>query len=145
MLQREVADRVSAPPGSGDYGPLSIAVRLWADVDRLLELPPGAFRPPPRVHSSVVRLTFRPPAIRPADPRTFDALVRAAFTQRRKTMLNAVRAFATGRGQDAGALLARAGLDPGRRPQTLALADWIRLADSIGRPVDGGGESPPML
>ena len=65
MLQREVAERLEAQPGTGDYGVLSISVQLHAGVKRLLTLPPGAFRPAPKVHSAVVRLTFRPPAAAP--------------------------------------------------------------------------------
>jgi 16S rRNA A1518/A1519 N6-dimethyltransferase RsmA/KsgA/DIM1 with predicted DNA glycosylase/AP lyase activity len=64
MLQREVADRVLAEPGGGDYGPLAVVLGLYADRTRLLALPPGAFRPPPEVHSAVVRLAFRAPTVR---------------------------------------------------------------------------------
>ena len=128
MVQREVADRLEAVPGTGDYGVLSISVQLHADVRRVLTLPPGAFRPPPRVHSAVVRLTFRPPTVAIGDERQFDAMVRSMFTQRRKTLANALAAFAEGRGQRAADVLRAAGIDPRRRPETLTLEELALLA-----------------
>jgi 16S rRNA (adenine1518-N6/adenine1519-N6)-dimethyltransferase len=128
MLQREVADRIVAPPGGREYGVLSILVQLQADVRRVLTLPPGAFRPPPRVHSAVVRLTFRPPAVEVADAAGFEQMVRSMFTQRRKVLGNALAPFAATRGVAATAALAAAGLDPRRRPETLQLAELAQLA-----------------
>jgi 16S rRNA (adenine1518-N6/adenine1519-N6)-dimethyltransferase len=129
MLQREVADRIEALPGGGDYGPLAILTRLHADATRLLTLPPGAFRPPPKVHSAVVRLAFRAPAVALRDEAVFEALVRSIFTQRRKTVANALRPFATSRGADARAVLEAAGIDPSCRPETLSLAELAALSD----------------
>ncbi len=129
MIQREVADRVAARPGTRDYGVLSILVQLHASVERVLSLPPGAFRPPPRVHSAVVRLTFGPPAVTIRDQAMFDALVRSVFMQRRKQLANALAPFAASHGLDAGRVLAGAGLDAARRPETLQLAELARLAD----------------
>jgi 16S rRNA (adenine1518-N6/adenine1519-N6)-dimethyltransferase len=131
MLQREVAERIQAEPGTKDYGVLSIFVQLHADVRRLLTLPPGAFRPQPKVHSAVVRLTFRPPAVALADEMAFEAMVRSMFTQRRKTLGNALKPFAEGRGYSAGSALAQAGIDPTRRPETLQLTELARLADAL--------------
>ena len=128
MVQREVADRLEAGPGSGDYGVLSISVQLHADVRRLLTLPPGAFRPPPKVHSAVVRLTFRPPAVSIPDERQFDAMVRSMFTQRRKTLANALAAFAGSHGRRAADVLRAAGIEPSRRPETLSLDELAALA-----------------
>jgi 16S rRNA (adenine1518-N6/adenine1519-N6)-dimethyltransferase len=128
MVQREVADRLEAAPGSGDYGVLSISVQLHADVRRILTLPPGAFRPPPRVHSAVVRLTFRPPPVPIPDERQFESMVRSMFTQRRKTLANALAAFAGSHGQHAGDVLRAAGIDPSRRPETLSLEELAALA-----------------
>jgi 16S rRNA (adenine1518-N6/adenine1519-N6)-dimethyltransferase len=135
MVQREVADRIQAAPGSGDYGVLSIAVQLHADVQRVLVLPPGAFRPPPRVHSAVVRLIFRQPAVALRDERLFERMVRAMFTQRRKTLGNALAPFATSRQTNARAALAAAGIDPARRPETLQLTELARLADYFAEAV----------
>jgi 16S rRNA (adenine1518-N6/adenine1519-N6)-dimethyltransferase len=128
MVQREVADRLTAVAGTRDYGVLSISVQLHADVRRLLTLPPGAFRPAPKVHSAVVRLTFRPPPVPIADEKQFEAMVRSMFTQRRKTLANALAAYAGDRGQRAADVLRAAGVDPFRRPETLTLDELARLA-----------------
>ena len=128
MLQREVAERLTASPGSRDYGVLSIFVQLHADVRTVLALPPGAFRPAPRVYSSVVQLTFRAPAVFVANEAAFEAMVRSMFTQRRKTLANALKPYAEGRGRAAVDALAGAGIDPTRRPETLQLQELSRLA-----------------
>jgi 16S rRNA (adenine1518-N6/adenine1519-N6)-dimethyltransferase len=137
MVQREVAERLEAVPGSGDYGVLSISVQLHADVRRVLTLPPGAFRPAPKVHSAVVRLTFRPPPVPIDDERQFEAMVRSMFTQRRKTLANALAAFAGERGQRAGDVLRATGVDPSRRPETLTLAELARLSGTFATPGSG--------
>jgi len=129
MVQREVAARLYAGPGSRDYGVLSILVQLHADVRPVLALPPGAFRPMPRVHSSVVHLRFRPPAVALSDEGSFEAMVKTMFGQRRKMLLNALRPFADSRNQHAGAALAAAGIDGSRRPETLQLTELARLAE----------------
>ena len=129
MLQQEVAERLLAPPGGGDYGVLTILVRVHADVTRLLTLPPGAFRPSPRVTSAVVRLTFRAPLVAPIDPPGFEALVRGIFTRRRKTILNALKPLAGATGVAAAAALAKVGIDSHRRPETLEVTELAALAD----------------
>jgi 16S rRNA (adenine1518-N6/adenine1519-N6)-dimethyltransferase len=131
MLQKEVADRLVATPGSGDYGALAIQVALLADVERVLSLPPGAFRPPPKVRSAVVRLRFRPPSVDVGDPSLFERLVRGMFLQRRKTVLNALKPVARGLDISASDVLARADVDPGRRPETLTLDDLARLTRAV--------------
>ena len=131
MVQREVADRMTAAPGGGDYGVLAILVQLHADVRRVLALPPGAFRPPPKVNSAVVVLRFRAPAVALRDEAAFTAMVRSMFTQRRKTLANALKPFAASRGADASAALATAAIDPRRRPETLQLTELARLADAF--------------
>ena len=98
MVQREVADRIEGSPGTKDYGTLAIFVQLRATVRRVLTLPPGAFRPIPKVHSAVLRLDFREPEVTMKDEATFERLVRSIFTQRRKTLLNALKPFAEERG-----------------------------------------------
>ena len=132
MLQREVADRLVAAPGSKEYGVLSILIQHRADVETVLKLPAGAFRPPPRVLSSLVRLRFRGPQPAVKDEAIFARLVQAVFTRRRKTMANALLALdgsnlAATRPADA---LAAAGLDGTRRPETLSIAEFVRLADA---------------
>jgi 16S rRNA (adenine1518-N6/adenine1519-N6)-dimethyltransferase len=162
MLQREVADRLAARPGHRTWGPLGILTQLQADVDYVLRLPPGAFRPAPRVHSALIRLRFRDDAVAVEDYTLFAGLVRGLFLHRRKTLANALREVRRGAfkgplpvllpgsatsapGADAkmGAvpqsdpvqsLLARADLDGGRRPETLELAELARLLRSYGRP-----------
>ncbi len=129
MVQREVADRLTASAGTGEYGVLSILVQLHADVRRVLALPPGAFRPAPKVHSAVVHFQFRPPAVSIADSAVFEAMVKSMFTQRRKKLANALAAFATSRRADARAALTETDIDPSRRPETLQLTELARLAD----------------
>jgi 16S rRNA (adenine1518-N6/adenine1519-N6)-dimethyltransferase len=129
MIQREVAERIEAAPGGADYGVLAILVQLHADVRRVLTLPPGAFRPPPKVHSAVVALTFRAPKVPVRDEAVFTGMVRSMFTQRRKTLANALRPFAETRAAGATDALAAAGVDPRRRPETLQLEELARLAD----------------
>jgi 16S rRNA (adenine1518-N6/adenine1519-N6)-dimethyltransferase len=131
MLQQEVADRLLAEAGTGEYGVLTILVRMQADVTRLLTLPPGAFRPAPKVTSTVVRLTFRSPLIMLRDSPGFEALVRGIFTQRRKTILNALKPMAAAIGATASEALATVGIDPGRRPGTLEVAELAALADFL--------------
>ena len=128
MLQREVAARLEALAGTSDYGVLSILVQRHAEVHRILTLPPGAFRPAPKVHSAVVQLTFRPPLEDVGDEAAFTEMVRSMFTQRRKTLANALAAFATSRDRDASEVLRSASIDPGRRPETLDVPELARLA-----------------
>ena len=113
---------------------LAILIQLNADVRRLLTLPPGAFRPVPAVRSAVVRLTFRPPAVPVLDIAMFEGMVRSIFTQRRKTLSNAMRTFAEARGRQAAEVIATAGIDGRRRPETLHLAELARLAEVLASP-----------
>ena len=135
MLQKEVADRLVAKVGTGDYGVLSVLTALNADVTRVLSLPPGAFRPPPKVHSAVVRLAFRPPNVDVGDPVAFVRMVRTTFTQRRKTLGNALKPYAVETGKPAHEMLAAAGVDSKRRPETLELAEFAALARAFNSPA----------
>jgi 16S rRNA (adenine1518-N6/adenine1519-N6)-dimethyltransferase len=128
MLQREVADRLAAVPGTKDYGVLTIFTAAQADVIRVLTLPPGAFRPPPKVNSAVVRLTFKPSVVPPALADTFERMVKTMFTQRRKTLANALRPFADAVNVSAVSALSAAGIEPARRPETLAMPELLALA-----------------
>jgi 16S rRNA (adenine1518-N6/adenine1519-N6)-dimethyltransferase len=127
MVQREVADRLTARPGTKAYGVLTVSAQMHARLHRLLDLPPGAFRPVPRVHSSVVRMEFGPPAARVVDEALFDRLVRALFGARRKVLANALKQFDP-RGPE---VLARSGLDGRRRPETLQVTELARLAELL--------------
>ena len=129
MLQKEVADRLVAKVGTGDYGVLTVLTGLNADVTRVLSLPPGAFRPQPRVHSAVVRLTFRPPNVRHPRPAAFVRMVRTMFTQRRKTLSNALKPFAVERGGGRGrGARRRPGSIRSGVPKRLQLAEMAALA-----------------
>ena len=131
MLQREVADRLVATPGTGDYGVLTVLLGHTAEVGRVLSLPPGAFRPAPKVHSSVVRLRFHPPDPPVKKGQVFTDVVRAVFTQRRKTLANALSAFPKRGRESFKEALARADIDGTRRPETLTIAEFARLADAL--------------
>jgi 16S rRNA (adenine1518-N6/adenine1519-N6)-dimethyltransferase len=128
LVQAEVADRIAAPPGSKTYGALSIGVQAVARVERLFIVRAGAFTPPPKVTSAVVRLTpLAQPLVAPEEIAAFRAFVTACFTRRRKQLRNVVMA-ATGRsaaGVTAG--LAALGLDPAARPETLPPEVFVRL------------------
>jgi len=126
MLQKEVVDRMGAEPGSKVYGRLSVMLQARCRVTPLFTVAPGAFRPPPKVDSAVVRLVPRPAAeIGIDDAELFEHLVRDAFGQRRKTMRNAVQALCTGADIEA------AGLRPDARAEQLAVADFVRLANQL--------------
>jgi 16S rRNA (adenine1518-N6/adenine1519-N6)-dimethyltransferase len=128
MLQKEVVDRMAAAPGSKVYGRLSVMLQAYCAVTALFKVPPGAFRPPPKVDSAVVRLVPRPAStIDIDDPARFAAIVRDAFGQRRKTLRNALAA------QCDQAVFAAAGIDPQTRAEQLAVADFVRLANAAGR------------
>jgi 16S rRNA (adenine1518-N6/adenine1519-N6)-dimethyltransferase len=129
MVQREVADRIEGMPGTKDYGTLAIFVQLRANVRRLLALPPGAFRPVPKVHSAVLRFEFRDPVVGLRDEAVFERLVRSIFTQRRKTLLNALKPFAEERAVDPRWAIGAADVDARLRPEALQLAELARLAD----------------
>ena len=131
MLQKEVVDRIAAAPGSGDYGTLAIQTARVADVERLLTLPPGAFRPPPKVTSAVVRLRFRPPSVDVGNADVFTKVVRGIFLQRRKTLANALKPVADAAGRSAGEILERAAVDGRRRPETLSLDEIARICRAM--------------
>lgn len=130
MLQREVAERLTARPGGKAYGLLSVLWQVWADVELAFAVPPGAFRPPPAVESAVVRATFRrEPRVPVGDGQAFARVVRAGFAQRRKTLANALRAgFPALGAAGIAARLAAAGVDGRRRAETLDFHEFARLA-----------------
>ena len=131
MLQKEVADRLIASPGTKEYGPLTIFTALHARVTRLLTLPPGAFHPPPQVTSAVVRVQFLPAGQRPDVPAAFESMIRALFTARRKTVANGLKAPAGAAGTTPADALTRAGLDPRRRPEQLSVDQLLDLARAL--------------
>lgn len=129
MLQREVAERVAAAPGSRVYGSLSVFVQLRADVRLALRVPPGAFRPPPKVDSAVLHLRVLPALRVPvADESHLTRVVQAAFARRRKTLANALAAGLAMAVEDARRAVAEAGVDPGRRAETLTIDEFVGIA-----------------
>jgi 16S rRNA (adenine1518-N6/adenine1519-N6)-dimethyltransferase len=134
MLQKEVVERITSGPGSRDYGYLSVVVQYHCEASKLFSVPPAAFDPVPKVHSAVVRLAFRErPPVKVRDEARFFAVVRACFAQRRKTVLNNLKAAASQMKfsspmEDA---LRAAGVEPKRRAETLSLAEFAALADAL--------------
>lgn len=123
MLQREVVARMAAAPGSKTYGRLTVMLAATCRIEALFDIGPGAFRPPPRVWSSVVRMEpWRQPPFDVGDPARFREVVRRAFGQRRKTLRNAL----SGLVDEAG--IRAAGCDPGARAETLPPEAFARLA-----------------
>ncbi|HEY5804555.1 MAG TPA: 16S rRNA (adenine(1518)-N(6)/adenine(1519)-N(6))-dimethyltransferase RsmA [Lysobacter sp.] len=128
MLQKEVVDRMAAGPGSKVYGRLGVMLQAYCHVTPLFDVPPAAFKPPPKVDSAVVRLVPRAPeTIGVADPVMFTSVVRDAFGQRRKTLRNALSKLC-----DAAAIEA-AGVRPDARAEQIEVADFVRLANSLKR------------
>jgi 16S rRNA (adenine1518-N6/adenine1519-N6)-dimethyltransferase len=130
MLQKEVVDRMAAGANDNDYGRLSVMLAPWLSVERLFEIGPGAFRPPPRVVSTFVRL--RPHASSPfpiADLGKFSRVVAAAFSQRRKTFRNALKPLLSAQ------QIELAGIDPGARAETIPPAGFAALAAQLTDPL----------
>lgn len=134
MLQKEVVDRMAAAPGSKTYGRLSVMLQAVCRVTPLFDVPPGAFTPPPKVDSAVVRLVPRPPAeVGVKDARHFARTVAAAFSQRRKTLRNALAPVC---GPEA---IRAAGIDPGARAEQIPVQAFITLSNQLSE----AGLSPP--
>jgi len=126
MLQKEVVDRMVAAPASADYGRLSVMLQYRFAMELALTVPAGAFTPPPKVESAVVRM--RPLAagrLRARDEALFAAIVAGAFSQRRKTLRNAAKSLVPAAAYEA------CGIEPGRRGETLSVAEFVRLADAV--------------
>jgi 16S rRNA (adenine1518-N6/adenine1519-N6)-dimethyltransferase len=129
MLQREVVARMTAAPGTADYGRLTVMLQVKFAIQRLFVVPPGAFRPAPKVDSAIARLVplgAAKPLI--ADQELFARVVAAAFGQRRKTVRNALSAICDE------AALRRMGIDPGLRGETLPVNEFVRMANALATP-----------
>jgi 16S rRNA (adenine1518-N6/adenine1519-N6)-dimethyltransferase len=126
MLQREVVERMAAKPGGAEYGRLSVMLQFRYDVKQLFNVPPGAFSPPPKVTSSIVRMTPLPrEQLASVPPEAFGEVVTAAFSQRRKTLRNALGRLLTEE------QIERAGIDPGARAQTLGVEAFCALTKQM--------------
>lgn len=126
MLQREVVARIAADVGGSDYGRLTVMLAPYVRIKRLFDVGPGAFQPPPRVWSAVVRLTVLPEPAFAVSP-DFGSVVAAAFSHRRKTLRNALRGLVSARD------IELSGLDPGSRPQTVPPEGFNMLAQKLVR------------
>ena len=136
LVQREVADRVVAAPGSKEYGALSIGIQAVASVRRAFGVDKGAFAPPPKVDSAVLHLIPRSPARVAADEiPAFRRLVTSIFSYRRKRMLKALREATDADANEGGEILRRAGIDPDVRPEDVDVAGFVRLFEVRARPV----------
>ncbi len=125
MLQKEVVDRMVAAPDTADYGRLSVMLQYRFAMTRLFTVPPGAFTPPPKVDSAIVRMVpLAADRLRTKNDLRFAAMVMAGFGQRRKTLGNTLKPFLTA------AQIEACGIDPKRRAETLSVAEFIKLADA---------------
>ena len=128
LVQREVADRLSAAPGSKEYGALTVNVAAVARAETLFKVAAGAFSPPPRVESAVVRITpLEVPLVEPGEERALRTLVQNAFGMRRKQMRRVLRSLSGVDAETAERTLAMAGIDPDVRPETLSPAQFVAL------------------
>ena len=128
LVQREVAERIVAPPGGGDYGALTVNVAAVANAELLFRVPAGAFRPPPKVESAVLRITPKATAAIATELEDkFGAFVQSVFTMRRKQMQRILRSIANLSPDEAERRLGEAGIDPMARPETLSVEDFARL------------------
>ena len=137
MIQKEMADRLVASPGTKDYGALGVMIRTYANVATVAKVGAGSFSPPPKIDSTVVKLTplaNAEPRVPLADPKRYSAVVHAAFGQRRKTLRNALRAVFDEAAVDTA--LAATGIDGTRRGETLDIAEFAALEAAL--PVTGG-------
>jgi len=129
-IQKEVAERIVASPGTKDYGVLSLSVQYYADPEIKFIIPASAFRPTPKVDSAVIHMVIRKsPRVVVADEMLFFKVIRAGFSQRRKTLANALKPLM----QDIRDVLIDTGIDPMRRAETLDMEEFARLADTIHR------------
>jgi 16S rRNA (adenine1518-N6/adenine1519-N6)-dimethyltransferase len=132
LVQREVAQRLSARPGSKEYGALTVNVAAVARAETLFGVPAGAFAPPPKVESAVVRITpLAEPHISPDEERPFRTLVQGAFGMRRKQMRRVVRSLYSLDAERADELLAAAGIEPSDRPEVLSVQQFVALLRGV--------------
>lgn len=136
MLQREVVERIMAPPGSSERGFLSVLIEAYCETEKLFDVAPGAFRPPPKVWSSVIRLRFRREGLA-VNEDLFWRTVSAGFAQKRKTMLNNLRhapeilADVLKRNGGASIVLCKANVELQRRAETLTIEEWSRIVRAM--------------
>ena len=132
MLQKEVAERMVASPGRKEYGPLSIFIQTFADVSIQFIIKPSAFFPPPKVESALVHMAWKEkPMIKADDEEWFKKVVKACFGYRRKTLINALKHSELSPPGSVESRMEEIGIDPRRRPETLTIQEYAKLADSL--------------
>jgi len=132
MLQKEVAERMTATPGGKDYGPLSIFTQIVSDFSIRFLIKPSAFFPPPKVDSAVIHMVWKKrPMAEVEDIEWFKRVVRGSFGYRRKTLMNALRHSGLSLPEEGTERMKRIGIDPQRRPETLTIEEYVRLADVL--------------
>ena len=131
MLQKEVAERLVSPPGSKAYGILSVVMGYCAEVTRLMDIPPSLFRPRPKVTSTLIKMEFRTPAVVATDFAFFKKVVRQAFQQRRKKLINALKGLASFSQDEILRALGICGIDPRCRAEVLSTEEFISLANTL--------------
>lgn len=131
MIQKEVADRMSAGPGSKDYGSLSLLVQYYCDVERVCRVSPSCFMPPPKVESTVIKMKIKnEPAVKVLDEKLFFKIIRDSFNMRRKTLWNTMKQ--TGLTQEKlNKVFEDSVIDPQRRGETLTIAEFAKLSDAV--------------
>jgi len=131
MVQKEVADRIVAPPGGRDRGVLSLSLQYYAECSKVLDVPAEYFDPRPKVDSAVVHMVLKEQRLLAgAEEKDFFAVVKAAFSQRRKTLLNSLAASGIEKSR-AAEVLAAVGIDPQRRPETLEIEEFAALTKAL--------------
>lgn len=134
MVQKEVAQRLCAKPGKKDYGAITVCVDYFADASIVCDVPPSSFMPSPKVTSSVVKLTLRDkPKVNPADEKLFFDVVKAAFSQRRKTLLNALSNYGIESRESILSALDTLQIDSKRRGETLSIEEFAKISDIFAK------------
>ena len=132
MVQKEVAERLTAQPGGKEYGAISVFCNYYAETEMITKVPAGCFVPAPKVDSAVVRLRPRKtPAVSVKDEKIFFRTVKAAFAQRRKTLLNCLASAFSADKETLSELMRSAGIEPSRRGETLSLSEFAAISDKL--------------
>jgi len=133
MIQKEVAERINASPGTKDYGVLTLTAGYYADSEIVAKAPPSSFMPPPKASSAVIKLTMRDkPAVNVDDTQMYFKVIKAAFALRRKTLLNALSSGLGKPKEEIITLLEKADIDPKRRGETLSASEFALITNAIG-------------
>ncbi len=141
MFQKEVAKRLVSRPGSKAYGILSVVTGYCADVTRLMDIPPGLFRPCPKVTSTLIQMEFREPAIVAMDFAFFKNIVRQAFQKRRKKLINALKGLPSFSQDEILHALEVCGIDPGYRAEVLSIENFVTLSNTLARMISSGNNT----